>query len=174
VDAIWNPHRKRSTMWEMLRLNIRAAKVALCNSPGILIMHYLHSVHEMNAYRSGCVCLFAWFILKTSGWILMKFHMVIMPLEATPNSNFNISPSSLLALQPCVVLAYSMVLWKFHNSKFLWVEVISSMPNPQPGRPGTTLHLAPILWSVWHRLPYTPASLALCVMGRANLFTIWQ
>jgi hypothetical protein len=98
-------------------------------------LHGLHRenfifLHEINAYKPGCVCLFARFILKTSRWILMKFRMVIMPLEATPNSNFNIFSSSLLVLQPCVVLAYSMVLWRFHNSKFLWVEVISPMPNP--------------------------------------------
>jgi hypothetical protein len=60
VDAISNPDRKRPTVIEILRLNIRAAKVALHSSLDIyisLIMHYLQSIHEINAYRPGCVYL---------------------------------------------------------------------------------------------------------------------
>jgi hypothetical protein len=68
-------------------------------------------------------------------------------------------------LQPCVVFTCSMVLWMFHNSTFLWNGVISPMPNSRPVGPGTTFHLAPQLWSVWHGSPYTLASLVHHVTG---------
>jgi hypothetical protein len=48
----------------------------------------LHGVHEMNAYGAGRVCLSSRFNYRTSGRILIKFGMIIMPLSAIPNSYF--------------------------------------------------------------------------------------
>jgi hypothetical protein len=56
-----------------------------------LVMHSLHDVHNMNTYKADCVCPSTYLNLRTDGQILMKLDMIIMPLEAIPNSNFLIS-----------------------------------------------------------------------------------
>jgi hypothetical protein len=57
-------------------------------------MHSLHGVHEMNACIADSVCLsilYTYFNCRTAAWILMKFGMDFMPLEATWNLDFLIS-----------------------------------------------------------------------------------
>jgi hypothetical protein len=48
--------------------------------PGSIIMRSLHSMHEMNLYRAGHVCLTACFKSRSAVQILTKFCMVIVPL----------------------------------------------------------------------------------------------
>lgn len=53
---------------------------------GYSIMCSLHNVHEMNTCRADNDC--AWFNSRTGGWILIKFGMDIIPLQATLNHTF--------------------------------------------------------------------------------------
>jgi hypothetical protein len=51
----------------------------------LVVVHSLHDMCEINAYRVGHVSL-SCFNLRTTGQILMKFDMGIITLEAIPNS----------------------------------------------------------------------------------------
>jgi len=52
----------------------------------LLITYSSHDVHEMNAYRTGCVCPYD--LTQTAGLILMKYRIDIMTLGSTLKSYF--------------------------------------------------------------------------------------
>jgi hypothetical protein len=60
----------------------------LRNFNSFTVMHSLHGVHEMNADKAGHVCMSTCFNSRTTGHILIKYDMDIMPMEANPNSYF--------------------------------------------------------------------------------------
>jgi hypothetical protein len=59
----------------------------------LFMMHFLHDVREMNAYRTGHVCLSARLNSITGGLILIKYDTDFMPLKTIIHSYFLISYS---------------------------------------------------------------------------------
>jgi hypothetical protein len=84
------------------------------------------------------------------------------------SSVFSVVLPGALALQPCVGLGF-MVLWRFHNSKFVLGRIVNPMSNPQPEYKDYYTFSGPyqLICLIWVGLPGAQASatVALQVIG---------